>query len=196
MLSLGAIAQPRASVELIHYLGPSKIFTMGPIVKFQNAKNWYIEGRYNYEALQTASVYVGKAYSKEAVFSYSIVPIVGGVAGRFKGGSVGLNLDLNYKKFFLSSQSQYTVSSAEQEEDFFFSWTELGYEVRPWFFAGLSMQPTCYTHVKQSNVLSPGFLAGFSVGQWTVPFYVFDPFTSRALFVCSIVRDLKIQRKK
>lgn len=197
LLSLEAFAQSDGAIEMIHYFRPSESFSMGPIVKLKNKRHWYIEGRYNYEERQTVSLYFGKSYSRQSKFSYTIVPIVGGVVGRFKGGSIGVNMELSYQHFYLSSQSQYTASSSREAQDFFFSWTELGYEITPWCFAGLSMQPTYYTQSRRNSAVSPGVVAGIVWGKWTIPFYVFEPLVpSKAMFVCSVIRDIKILNKK
>jgi hypothetical protein len=188
LICLETSAQVNGSFEHIYYFEPAGGFSMGPIAKLYLKKNWYAEARYNYEALKTFSFYAGKAFSRQAVFSYTIVPMFGGVVGRFKGGSAGLNIDLGYKRFFLSSQSQYTFSSNGENKDFFFSWSEAGYQPLKWLYTGLSMQPTYYPQTKQKE-LNPGVVVGFCYRSWTFPVYVFNPSASNTTFVLSIVKE-------
>jgi hypothetical protein len=180
-------AQVHGTVEQIYYLDAGGKFSIGPIVGLQNGKNWYAEVRYNYEEMKTFSFYAGKVFARKSEFSYSIVPIFGGVVGRYKGGSAGLNLELDYKGFFFASQSQYTISAEDEIENFFFSWSELGYQPLKWLYGGVAMQPTYYPHTK-NNSLSPGFMIGFSFGKWSIPFYMFSAFDDNRAFVCSIIK--------
>jgi hypothetical protein len=188
LICLDTFAQVKGSLEHIYYFEPTGNFSMGPIGKLYLPKHWYAEARYNYEERKTFSLYTGRAYSHQGIFSYTVVPIFGGVIGRFKGGSVGLNIDLDYKGFFLSSQSQYTFSSNNENKDFFFSWTEAGYQPLKWLYTGLSMQPTYYPQTKQKE-WSPGAVVGFCFRSWTVPVYVFNPLTDNTTFVVAIVKE-------
>jgi hypothetical protein len=160
---------------------------MGPIVKVQNSKNWHVEARYNYEARKTVSFYVGKEYSGTSPFFYSFTPIIGGVTGEFRGGSAGFNLDLEYKKFYISSQSQYTFSADYEIENFFFSWSEIGYQPLKWLYGGVAMQPTYYPFSRNSEMV-PGGVIGFTFGKWTIPVYVFNPLSDNTMVVCSIIK--------
>src|SRR5687768_693942 len=101
-----ALPQVQGFIEQIYYVDADGRFSIGPIAAIQNSRNWYAEARYNYEDKRTVSLYVGKVFSHEGKLSYSILPILGGVVGRYKGGSAGLNIDVEYKRFFLMSHSQ------------------------------------------------------------------------------------------
>src|SRR5688572_28121634 len=93
-------AQIKGTIEQIYYYDKDGGFAMGPLLQLQTKQNWFAEARYNYEEVRTVSFYIGKAYEREAEFSYSIVPIFGGVVGRFNGGSAALNMEFDYKNFY------------------------------------------------------------------------------------------------
>jgi hypothetical protein len=187
LLSVEVSAQLRGSIEQIYYFTHEGNFSMGPIAQIQNASNWHAEVRYNYEEKRTFSFYVGRVYEREeATFSYSIIPIFGGVVGRFKGGSGGLHIDMAYKNFYFLSQSQYTFSVKEETESFCFTWSELGYELSPWLHAGAAAQLTYYPQTGE-KILHPGLVVGFSYKRWTLPLYVFNPLKNDMNFVCSII---------
>ena len=112
-----------------YYLGAKQAFTLVPIVYFQNHQNWYFEGRYNYEALNTVSVYAGKIYERKAKISWSVNPVMGLLMGEYKGGSAGMNIKADYKKLSFSSQSQYTFSLFNKKENFTYSWSELAFNL-------------------------------------------------------------------
>ena len=187
LFSANAMAQVSVGIEQIYYFEKTGDFSMGPIVQIQNRNHWYAEMRYNYEDKETGSLYLGRVFSKEGALSYSIVPIFGGVVGRFKGGSAGLNMEIDYKGFLFATQSQYTFSSVGETQNFYYSWSELAYQPCKWAYGGLSLQET-YLPQTQENEANPGFVLGIMYKNWTVPVYAFRTSSGQIdSFVCSIV---------
>jgi hypothetical protein len=181
-------AQLRGTLEQIYYYDRDGGFAMGPLAQLQTKDNWFLEARYNYEEARSVSFYVGKAYENTSEFSYSIVPMFGGVVGRFKGGSAAINLDLEYKDLYFSSQSQYTFSVQDEVDNFYFTWSELGYQPLDWFYGGVALQETYYPQIKE-HVTHPGVVLGFAYKRWTLPLYGFRTARTSAAFVCSIVYE-------
>ena len=186
LICLETSAQKKGCFEQIYYFDEGNAFAMGPLAKLQTKNNWYAEARYNYEEARTVSFYIGKVYERDAAFSYSIVPIFGGVIGRFNGGSAGLNMDLEYNNFYFSAQSQYTFSVEEEVNNFYFSWSELGYQPLSWLYGGLALQETYLPQTKE-NLTHPGFVVGFTYKKWTLPVYGFRTGKDTQAFVCSLV---------
>lgn len=186
LVSVRAFAQVSGLIEQIYYYGEQGEFFMGPVVQLQNKNNWYAEARYNYEDHKTLSFYIGRVYAREAKFSYSAVPIFGGVVGRYKGGSAGLNVEMDYEGFFFAAQSQYTFSVEDEIDNFYFSWSELGYQPLDWLYGGLAMQLTHYPQTGES-IVAPGMTVGFTYKKWTLPVFVFNPLRENMNFVCSII---------
>ncbi len=185
---LEAAAQVTGSVEQIYYYEKGDGFAMGPLVQLQTDKNWFVEARYNYEEARTVSFYIGKAFARDGQFSYSITPIFGGVVGRFDGGSAALNVDLEFRGFYFSTQSQYTFSVEEELDNFYFSWSELGYQPLEWLYGGLAIQETYFPQTSES-ITHPGCVVGFSFRRWTLPFYGFKTGKGTQSFVCSIIYE-------
>ena len=188
LVCLKVSAQVQGSIEQIYYYDKTGGFAMGPLVQLQTKQNWFAEARYNYEEVRTVSFYIGRAYERDANFSYSIVPIFGGVIGRFKGGSAALNMDLEYKNFYFSSQSQYTFSVQNEIDNFYFSWSELGYQPLEWFYGGFALQETYFPQLKE-HITHPGFVVGFTYKRWTLPIYGFRAGASSNTYVCSILYE-------
>lgn len=187
-LSVEATAQITGRIEQIYYYDEAGGFAMGPVAAFQNKRNWYVEARYNYEEARTISFYIGKVYQGDGAFSYSVAPIFGGVAGRFNGGSAGLNIDLGYKFFYFSTQSQYTFSIENEIDNFYFSWSELGYQPLEWLYAGVAIQET-YFPQSRAHMTDPGLVVGLTYKRWTLPIYGFKTGNSTQAFVCSIIYE-------
>ena len=163
-----------------------------PVVSIQNNRQWYAEARYNYEDINTFSLYLGKTFSNNNRLTYSVTPILGGSVGRFKGISAGLNIGLEYGNAFFSGQSQYSFTTSKESVDFFYSWSEIGYLAFEWLYAGISFQ-----HTWSSGEFLPetALMAGFSFNRFTIPLYAFDLFNEERYFVAGIIIAWKTTKK-
>ena len=177
-------AQTKNGIENYHFISKYEAYVWMPVVHHLSKKGIYTEMRYNYEDLNTASVYIGKNFSKDSTISYSITPMLGIVFGKFSGGSLALNLELEHKKLFASMQTQYTISKDAAADNFFFAWAEAGYEPVKWFFTGISTQLT-KMHTKK---LTPeyGVLIGFNIKKISIPIYIFSPLNNNRNFIIGI----------
>ena len=146
LLLIGQVhAQSKLSIGQYSYIRPKEALYVSPVAQYQSGSNWYAEGRYNYEDLNTFSLYGGRTFSNEHALSYSITPMAGIMWGRLRGGSAGLNASIEYKKYYFSTQSQYSIATQHLAESFFFSWSEAGY--RPL---------DCCTPAYRFNIQNPG----------------------------------------
>lgn len=177
-------AQTKIGFENYNLSSKADPFVWMPIIHRVGKKGLYTEFRYNYEERKTASVYIGKNFSRDSTLSYSITPMLGWVFGRFNGGSVALNADADYKKIFVSVQTQYTASKNGAAENFFYTWAETGYQPVDWFYAGVSTQLTKVYEEKAE--MEYGVLVGFNIKKITVPVYVFSPFGNNRNFIVGV----------
>jgi hypothetical protein len=180
-------------IENYNYLGQQGSGVVVPILHFETKRNWYAELRYNYEDNQTLSFFGGKTFKGGNNFGYSITPLTGFSIGRFTGFSIGINSDLEWKGFYVSSQTQQSFGTKKENVDFFFSWSELGYNVTESFFAGVAMQ---YTRQLDYKSFEPGFVAGLAIKNFTFPVYVFSPFSTGCYFVVGVNYEYYLQKKK
>ena len=156
-----------------------------PIAHFQSARNWYAEARYNYEDTETFSLFLGRSFSGDKNIAYTVTPMLGASVGKFKGISTGLNVDVEYDKFYFSAQSQYSMATARGKgsDDFFYSWSEAGYQPLDWLYAGASFQQT---FTRYEKLLEPGALVGFSFNRFSIPVYGFDLFNDTRYFIIGL----------
>jgi hypothetical protein len=181
-------AQARAVVE--NYLSISKaepVMWM-PILSRTGRKGLHTELRYNYEERRTGSIYIGQQFRRDSTFSFAVTPMLGWVFGRYNGGSLGLNGDADYKGAYISFQSQYTVSKAGRDGNFFYMWGEIGYDATDWLYAGISSQVT--SPYKERTLAEYGILVGFKIRKITVPFYLFSPFDNKINFLIGLSLEL------
>lgn len=179
--------QNHGGAEQYYYKGELQRFNFVPVVYCETGNNWFLEGRYNYEALKTISVYAGKTFSKKSVVSYSASPMLGAVLGSYQGGSFGLDGDADYKKYFFSSQLQYTFSLKSKTENFFYNWSDFSYQPVDNFFAGFSLQQT--NLYKEQCKLEKGVFVKASFKNWSVPLYVFSPVRKDRYYVLGLNCD-------
>lgn len=185
MLTTSSFSQTENGMQEYYYLNEkATAFTVVPIVYHKTQNNWYFEGRYNYEALNAASIYVGKVFEKKSNFSYFINPVIGLVAGGYKGGSLGMNIKIDFKKYSFSSQPQYTFSIADSKDNFTYSWSELGMNACKYFTGGLVLQQSKYLNA--SNEMDKGAFIKVKIGHLAVPLYVFEKANKEKYFVLSL----------
>ncbi|MCW3093959.1 MAG: hypothetical protein JWP81_5028 [Ferruginibacter sp.] len=151
----------------------NKSITLSPKAWYQFNSGWYVEGRYNYDAAQTASVYGGKTFEHEATFSYELTPLLGIIRGKLNGGAIGENATVTYKKFMFSIQSQYMFSTQNTALNSMYSWSDLSYDFFKGLSAGVSMQRTNLYHTKGTS--EKGIFLKAEFGKWEFPVYVFNP---------------------
>lgn len=184
LMQLNAAAQAKSGIENYNFLSSKEDYVWMPVLHHQSKKGMYTELRYNYEAAKTASVYVGKSWQKKGVFEYNLIPMLGLVWGGYNGSSLAMNAEAGYKKIFVSMQTQYTISSSTVKENFFFNWTELAYQPKKWYYAGVSTQQTkSYNGRFKSEY---GLLAGFIINKVSIPVYMFNPLSSNKNFIIGI----------
>lgn len=177
-------AQSSGGLEQYHYMGTQGSGAFIPIAHFQDRKGWYAEARYNYEQDETFSLNLGKTFAVGKGGIFSVTPLAGGVLGKLKGLNVGSNVDVQYEKFFFSSEMQYTWCTADVRRSFYFNWSEAGYRPFHWLFTGLSIQHTQPYHATAE--FEPGVLAGLSFKNISLPVYFFSPFQDKRYWVAGV----------
>lgn len=102
----------------------------------------HLEARYNYEAQQTASLWVGYNWNVGKKLVLEATPMIGAVFGNLDGIAPGLELTVTYHKFQLYSANEYVYDTTQRARDFFYTWTQLTYSPKKWFEAGYVVQRT------------------------------------------------------
>jgi len=132
----------------------------------------HLEARYNYEALETGSLWVGYNLSFGEKLVFEIGPMLGGVFGDLSGIAPGYNLLLSYKNFSLSSQSEYFFDPGNSSGNYFYTWSELTYSPWDWLRAGMVVQRT--KAYKSDLDIQRGFLVGITYKRVDFTTHVFN----------------------
>jgi hypothetical protein len=165
-------AQSEIGFEQYSTVGPAQTTLIMPVAYYKSRSNWYAEARYNYDEVNTVSLYAGRTFRVNRELSYSITPMIGAMTGDANGGSIALNTEFDFRGFNFSLQSQYSINADSRSNNFFYSWSELSYQPLHWLFAGVSMQNTQVYRV--ATVHEPGVLLGFSFNEIEIPIYSFN----------------------
>jgi len=145
----------------------------------------HLEARYNYEAKETASLWVGYKLSHGEKLVVEVTPMVGAVFGKLKGIAPGYLASLTYKKFDISSQGEFVIATGDRADSFFYTWTELGYSPVAWFRGGLVIQRT--KAYQTPFDIQRGLFAGVTYKKLDFVVYVLNVDKSEKTFVQAIV---------
>jgi len=148
-------------------------------------RRWlHLEARYNYEDLETGSVWVGYNFSFGEKLSLDLTPMLGGVFGNTTGIAPGLRGSLKWWRLELYGEGEYVFNTSERADSFFYLWSELTLSPVDWMRAGLVVQRT---RAYESELdIQRGFLVGLSYKQVEVAGHVFNPDKSKPTYVLSV----------
>jgi hypothetical protein len=82
-------------------------------------RGWlHLEARYNYEALDTGSAWVGYNFSGGEKLAWEVTPILGGVFGDTTGIAPGYKASLGWLKLELYSEGEYVFDTGSTSDNF------------------------------------------------------------------------------
>jgi hypothetical protein len=144
----------------------------------------HLEARYNYEAMETASLWLGCNFSFGENLVFEVTPMLGGVLGDSRGVAPGCRFSLTRGPFELFSELEYVFDADSSDDNFFYAWSELSWSVNDHFRIGLAGQRT---RAWQSDLdIQRGFLAGVTWKEFDLSVYVFNPDRSDPTLVITL----------
>ncbi len=146
------------------YVQPTLTVDRGPL---------HLEGRYNYEARDTASAWIGWNFAFGEELKFGITPMVGGVFGEMRGVAPGFTLTLEWGPLALWVQGEYVFDLRDSSQSFAYEWSELSVTGPDWLRVGLVLQRT--RAFQTSTELQGGPLAGVSFWKLSATVYFFAP---------------------
>ena len=132
----------------------------------------HLEGRYNYEDLQTVSFWGGYNFYGGENLAYFVTPMVGAIAGLSNGVAIGLEFDFNLKKFTLYSEAEQLFDFKNPDNNFFYAWTDFTYAPTNWLFFGLSGQRTRLYETETE--IQHGLILGSNIGDFEATAYLYN----------------------
>jgi hypothetical protein len=148
-------------------------------------RGWlHLEARYNYEALETGSAWVGYNFSGDEALKWEWTPMIGGVVGDTSGVAPGWKGSLGWWKLELYNESEYVFDTGDSSGSFFYAWSELSLAPVDWNRFGLAGQRTRLYGADRD--IQPGVLVGVAYKRVDLTTYVFDPDTSTPTVVVAV----------
>ena len=133
----------------------------------------HLEVRYNYEALETASLWAGYNLSGGDELAWEFTPIFGVVFGSTTGIAPGYKGSLSWRKLELYSEGEYLFDADNSSDSFFYNWSELALAPVEQFRLGFVAQRTRAYETELD--IQRGLFAGFTWKQLSLTTYVFNP---------------------
>lgn len=132
----------------------------------------HLEGRFQYEDLETGSLWAGWTFGAGTSVRLEATPMVGLVFGRTDGFAPGLELTLSWRSLELYSESEYLFDFESEEGDYLYTWSELSWQAQPWLRLGLAVQRT---RLYESELeIERGLFAAVSRGSVELTVYGFN----------------------
>ncbi len=133
-------------------------FFVLPVLKVDRGR-LHLEGRYNYEDRNTASLWVGMNFHFGNEFTLDVTPMAGVIFGNTDGVAPGLELTMAYKRFELYSEGEVYLSTEDINLNYAYMWTDFTYSPTEWLSFGISGQRT---RLYQTSVdVQRGIMASF-----------------------------------
>ena len=152
---------------------------------FTADRDWlHLEARFNYEALDTGSAWVGYNFSGGETVTWELTPMLGAVFGATDGIAPGYKGSLGWKKLEFYSEGEYVFDARESADSFFYNWSELTFAPVESFRFGMVTQRTRVYQTDRD--IQRGLLAGFSFNRLYLTGYVFNPDDEKPTFILAV----------
>jgi len=133
----------------------------------------HLEARWNYEALDTGSLWAGWNWSTGETVELELTPMLGAVLGETDGVAPGLELSLAWRRLDYYLESEAVFDLDDRDESFVYGWSELAVSPVDWLRVGIVAQRTRVYQTERD--VQRGVLAQFVLGVTTVGAYWFNP---------------------
>lgn len=102
----------------------------------------HLEARYNYEGIDTGSVWVGWNLGVGDELRLDATLMAGGIFGDTTGVAPGYELTITWKTLELYSEGEYVFDTDDSTGDFFYNWAQIGWSPWDWLQVGFAAQRT------------------------------------------------------
>ncbi|HEX6790529.1 MAG TPA: hypothetical protein VF247_04385 [Candidatus Krumholzibacteria bacterium] len=132
-------------------------------------RSLHLEARYNYEDLDTGSLFAGRSFATGDRLIVTATPMLGVVIGNTDGVAPGLELDVSWNELEWYSELEWVFA----DDDFFYAWIEATVAPVSWLRVGIAGQRT--RAYETGLDMQRGPMIDVPYGHWTVGAYWFNP---------------------
>jgi len=172
-----------ASASVMAYWLPDDDMFTAPTLLIDRGK-LHLEARYNYENLNTASVWLGYNTRFGHNISVNFTPMLGVVSGDTNGIAPGYHLTVDWRAFEFYSEAEYVLDRDDHSDSYFYSWSEAAWSPVDWLRVGLAAQRTRV--YKSDRDIQRGVFIGVSLSAISLNAYVFNPDQDDPTYVASL----------
>ncbi len=148
-------------------------------------RDWlHLEARYNYEDLETGSLWMGYNLGGGETVTWELTPMLGGVFGNTSAVAPAYKGSLQWSRLEFSSEGEYMFDANDSSDNFFYNWSELAVAPLEWWRIGLVTQRT-RVHATDREI-QRGLLVGFAYRELDSAIYLFNPDDSKPLVVVAV----------
>jgi hypothetical protein len=168
----GSATEWSGSASLFTYAVPDQDTFVQPTIEVDRGR-LHLEARFNYEDLDTGSMWIGRTFSIGEDVTFEITPMAGAVFGKTAGAAIGYAGSLTWRKLDVYSETEYVFDAQSSSDSFLYTWSELGWSPAGWFRGGLTVQRTKVYRTEFD--IQRGFFGAVTLGAWEISAYVFNP---------------------
>jgi len=147
----------------------------------------HLEARYNYEDINTASLWAGRRFKFGSGVKFVVVPMAAVVFGNTNGVAPGLELEIMYKKFDFYSESEHVFDFESNENNFFYMYSELAIRPIKPIRTGLMVQRTKL--FESEHEIQRGLFGEYYFGRFRAGAFFFSPFGEDFYWIASFSVD-------
>lgn len=133
----------------------------------------HVEARYNYEDLDTASVFAGWTFEVGDELHAALTPMIGGVFGDTNGVAPALLVDADWRKLNFYTEAEYVFDTDDSEDNYFYSWSTLMWQFNEEFAAGVVTERTKIVDTNRN--LQVGLALTVTPGPIGFSLYAYNP---------------------
>jgi len=154
---------------------------------YARTEKLHLEGRYNYEDRNTASIWGGRRFKFGSGVKFLFVPMAAVVFGNTNGVAPGLEIEIGWKKFDFYSESEYVFGFNDKENNFFYMYSELAMRPINPIRTGIMAQRTRV--FESDREFQRGIFAEYYFGRFRAGVFYFSPFASDNYWIASFSVD-------
>jgi len=143
-----------------------------------------LEARYNYEAHDAASVFVGWRFMGGDTVTFELTPIAGALFGSARGFVPGVEATIAYGSLDAYIEAEYVHDLEQSNPGYYYAWSELGWTPAQWLRIGLVGQRTRI--VNNSRDLQRGAFVQLRGGNAILGVYAFNPDSGDRYIIISL----------
>jgi hypothetical protein len=160
------------SLSMLTYFVPDDREYVQPTVTADY--DWlHLEARYNYEDINSGSVWAGVNFSFGDKITLEVTPMIGAVFGDTRGVAPGYEATLAWRNLELYTEGEFLIDANDTSDSFFYTWTEASFYPVEWFRVGVAIERT--KAYETDFELQHGLLVGFQNENLNFTTYVFNP---------------------